>query len=134
MPTFDSSDRAVEEPNDEPSETEDAFDSETSGVVSQQLAQNRALFRQYDLPTYRPPRFRDGVSTTAVVRELEARGVPEIRLLNAPGESYETWEVQVSGERAGTIRRRRRAADARTVYDLTSEEFVTLVREADRSE
>lgn len=91
-------------------------------------------FRErYDLPPFRPPRFRDGTRVGDTVDALEAEFDVEIGF--AATDIEEGWWVELGGERAFRIDRYRDDA-ANTVIETTDEAFARRVREvmAERAE
>lgn len=84
--------------------------------------------RRYDLRPYRPPVFADGVLKHRVVRELEDELEAQIRLLNTDVEE-DRWEIRIDETVIGHVLRTR-DPDGYSVYELDSDEFRTLVREA----
>lgn len=84
-------------------------------------------FRDAGLRPYRPPRFEDGRLTPDVIEELEDELDLEIRFSCFDGRYGDDWDVEVDGDPVGRVGRHR-STDGRTVYELTSQSFVELVR------
>lgn len=86
-------------------------------------------FRAYDLRPYRPPRFADGELLHEVVEPLEDDLGVEIDFIGVNVTAGDDWTVRVDGDPIGDIGRRR-TADAYTQFELTSDAFEDLVRDA----
>lgn len=83
-------------------------------------------FERYDLKPYKPPVFSDGTPKYRVVREVEREHGVEIRFVGVGATHGDPWQVRVDGAVAGHVARRRRS-DGRTVYEVSGDEFRTLV-------
>jgi len=94
--------------------------------------ENIELFREHGLRPYRPPRFEDGEFTTELIRDLEDEFDVEIRL-RAREPMDADWELWVDDEHVSDVARRR-DGDGYTVYELSSDRFERLVREAATAE
>jgi hypothetical protein len=91
--------------------------------------ENIELFREHELRPYRPPRFEDGKFTPEVIADLEAKLDVEIRLRARDPKVNDDWGVWVDDERVADVGRRR-DGDGYTVYELTTDRFERLVRDA----
>jgi hypothetical protein len=108
---------------------EDPYEGEDLSTYPDWWRQNIELFEEYELRPYRPPRFTDGAYTPAVIEDLKADLGVEIRLRARNPEYGGQWEVAVGERTIGSIDRRR-DGDGFTVYDLSSEAFRRMVRDA----
>ena len=88
-----------------------------------------ALKEAMDLPSYQPPRFRDGVRVHTVVDDLEERYDGTIRLMGVNTSYPDDWEVRFEGRVLFTISRRR-DDDGNTVYGMTAEQFERNVEQS----
>lgn len=89
---------------------------------------NAEEFRRYDLLPYRPPRFADDEIVQPVVDALEAELDAEIRLRVVDPQAGNRWEVLVDGHVVAALDRDRHV-DGYSLFHVTSDEFVRLVRE-----
>lgn len=85
-------------------------------------------FEEHDLRPYRPPRFDDGTLKHVVVNRLENRHDVTVRFVGRDVTYGDDWEVYVDGDRIGTVGRHR-SPHGYTVFELESDEFVSLVEE-----
>ena len=92
------------------------------------VRQNRAIREEMGLAEYRPPRFADGTPTHAVVEGIERDLGCCVRFYAFNPTYPDDWTVEVDGEDAFAIGRRR-DKDGNTVYWMTAETFETRVRE-----
>ena len=86
-------------------------------------------FEAHDLRPYRPPRFADGALLHEVVEPLETELDVDIDFIGVNVTAGDDWTVRVDGEPICDIGRRR-TAEAYTQFELTSEAFEAMVREA----
>ncbi|MFB6124154.1 MAG: hypothetical protein ABEJ78_11935 [Haloferacaceae archaeon] len=86
-------------------------------------------FRAYDLRPYRPPRFADGVVVPPLVDRLESTYCVRIKLVGVDVQYGDPWDVSVDGDVVATVGRERTRA-GHTRYELTSDAFERVVREA----
>lgn len=90
-----------------------------------------ALFEDYGLRPYRPPRFEDGVLKHEVVEPLETELDVDVRFACLNPQDGDRWDVYVDGDRIGEIGHRR-SPEGYSVYEMDSDEFEALVRDAVR--
>lgn len=86
-------------------------------------------FKRHGLRPYRPPRFEDGTLKHELVATLEAELGVEVTVRGVNATRGDDWTVYVDGEPAETVGHRRSAAGY-SVFELESEAFERLVREA----
>lgn len=91
------------------------------------IAENEAIRERKNLPPYSPPRFIDRTYVYEVRNELETEYRCDITILGVNPTYPDDWQVYVNGEPSFEIGRFRND-DGNTVYNMTSEEFVSLVR------
>jgi len=84
-------------------------------------------FREHDLSPYRPPRFTDDVLVPPLIFQMETAYDIEIKLLGVNVDHGDAWEICVGGEVASTVKRER-LSDGYTLYKMTSEKFMDIVR------
>jgi hypothetical protein len=92
-------------------------------------ADNERLRDDLELPPYEPPRFADDTYVHEVVERLEADHACTIRLLGVDTRYPDDWEVYVDGESVARVGRHR-DQNGNTVYEVTPEEFHSLVADA----
>lgn len=90
---------------------------------------NERIRSEMDLPSYRPPRFDDGVYTHEVIGQLESEFDCEIRFVGMNARHGEDWDVRIDGEPAFSVGRRR-DEQGNTVYEVASTPFERRVRAA----
>ena len=86
-------------------------------------------FRRFDLRPYRPPRFADCTPVPPVVEALEAELGREIRLRDFSPTDDGAWDVFLGDARVGRVGRYRHS-EGYTVYEIDSDAFERLVRDA----
>lgn len=86
-------------------------------------------FEAFDLRPYRPPRFEDGALKHEVVADLEAELGVEVELRGVDVTHGDDWTVYVDGSPAGAVGHRR-SPEGYSVFEVDSDEFERLVREA----
>lgn len=91
--------------------------------------QNDAIRAEMGLPSYEPPRFRDGTYTHEVVDPLAERHGCQIRLMAVDPRYGDDWEVRVDGDPVLTVGRHR---DDRgnTVYEADAAEIRAAIEAA----
>ena len=85
-------------------------------------------FREHELRPYRPPRFTDGEYLPPLRRELEDKFDVEIDIRALNPSELDDWRVEVDGEPVAEIGKER-AGEGFTRYDMTSDEFESLIRD-----
>lgn len=90
---------------------------------------NIEQFREHELRPYRPPRFTDDEYTPNVITKLEADLDVDVLIRAIEPRVGDDWSVSVDGEVVTTIGRHR-SGDGYTVYELSSDEFESIVRSA----
>ncbi len=90
--------------------------------------ENIREFRQYGMRPYRPPQLTDGAVVPALVERMEAEYDVRIMLRAVDPRIGDDWGLYVDGEQAAKVGRER-VGDGYTEYDLTAEEFETLVQD-----
>jgi len=83
-------------------------------------------FRDRGIDPFRPPRFVDGTVTHDVVDGLETELEIEISFRCKNGTVGDDWTVVVDGDPIGSIGRHR-SRNRYTVYELSADEFRTLI-------
>lgn len=91
--------------------------------------QNIEQFREYGLRPYRPPRFTDGEHVPEITREVEAEFDVDVLIRAVEPRLGDDWTVIVDGQEVETIGRHR-SGDGYTMYEITSDEFKSIVRSA----
>lgn len=89
---------------------------------------NVEQFRDYGMRPYRPPRFTDGEYTPEVIERLEAEFDVDVLFRAVDPRLGDDWSVVVDGEEVASVERYR-SGDGYTVYELSSEEFRSVIRE-----
>jgi len=108
---------------------EDPYEGEDLSTYPDWWRENVEEFRDHGMRPYRPPRFLDGALVPAVIESLETDLSVTIRLRALDPQDSGGWKLEVDGERVGTVKRRR-TGDGYSLYELSSDEFESLVREA----
>jgi len=91
--------------------------------------QNVREFREYGLRPYRPPRFNDGELTPEVRSLLEEEFGIETRFRVVDPQERSEWEFWADDSLVATVERYR-DGEGYTVYDIDSDRFERLVRNA----
>ena len=86
-------------------------------------------FEAHDLRPYRPPRFGDGTLVHEVTTPLEREFGITIRFGSVDTDYRNQWTIRVDEEPVGTVGRHR-SSDGYTVYEITCDEFESLIRDA----
>lgn len=77
---------------------------------------------EYNLYTYQPPRFEDGILKEEVVRRLTDRLGVDIDFISFSADGHQRCSVRADNEPLGKIGRRR-DPDGCTVYEMEAAEF-----------
>lgn len=86
-------------------------------------------FETHGMRPYRPPRFSDGELVPRLVNRLEDRFGVTILFRAVNPTVGEKWELRVDDTTVAEVPRERRG-ESYTEYQMGSEEFVSLVRDA----
>lgn len=86
-------------------------------------------FEAHGLRPFRPSRFEDGELTHDVVDRIETEFDVTVRIVGVDAEYGDDWTVFVDGEPVGSVARRR-SRNGYTVFEVSSDEFASLVRDA----
>lgn len=87
---------------------------------------NEELRREYDLPSFDPPSFRDGTIVHNIVTELEERHDCSIQFVNRNPTEDEGWTVLLDGTEVLRVNRYRNE-NANSVFELSTEQFRTAI-------
>lgn len=86
-------------------------------------------FQAHDLRPYRPPRFEDGTLAHETIDALEREFGVDIAFGSVGTDYREEWTVRIDGDPVGTVGRHR-SVEGYTVYEVESDRFESLIREA----
>lgn len=108
---------------------EDPYEGEDLSTYPDWWRESVELFREHGMRPYRPPRFADEELVPPTVAALETELDVAVRLRSTESGPHPSWALWVDGDRVATVPRRRET-DGHTVYELTRDAFVGLVRDA----
>lgn len=86
-------------------------------------------FEAHGLRPFRPSRFEDGELTRDVVDRIEATFDVTVRIAGVDAEYGDDWTVFVDGDPVGSVARRR-TRNGYTVFEVSSDEFESLICDA----
>lgn len=84
-------------------------------------------FEAHELPTYRPPVFRDGTLKHRVIRELEGTFDVHIDFIYNNNSDPSQWQVRVDRTPIGMIGHHR-SKNGYSVFEMDSDEFVEWLK------
>lgn len=79
------------------------------------------------LPEYQPARFDDDVYLYNVISILETEYDCQIQLFAINPRHPDSWQIRIDGDEVLRMKRTK-TADGNTIYEMTSEEFETKLR------
>ena len=118
-------------PGDVPAgyDEDDPYADEDVSTYPEWWRRNIEQFRDHGMRPYRPPRFTDGAYAPEVVAALETELGVGVLLRAVEPRVGDDWSVVVDGREVATVGRHR-SGDGYTVYELPSDAFEALVRDA----
>lgn len=105
---------------------EDPYEGESLEEYPDWWRRNIEQFRAHGMRPYRPPRFEDGEHVTPVIRELETEFDVDITVQALNPTPRSAWQLTVDGDRVRSVPRQRTERGF-TLYEISSEEFVSAV-------
>jgi hypothetical protein len=108
---------------------EQPYDSDEIDEYPAWWRENIEAFRAHGMRPYRPSRFADGVIVHSRIDALEDEIASDIRLRAIDPHERDSWEVRVDDVTV-TVTERRRHGDGYSVFEISSDRFERLVRDA----
>lgn len=96
------------------------------GAQPEWWERNATLKEEMGLPTYEPPRFKDGTHTHEIVAELEETHDCDVRFVGFDTEYPDDWTAVVNGEHVASVGRHR-DSNGNTVFEIESSAFKEMV-------